>query len=78
MTLAEFSAQVRRVGSHPHKITGSWGVYDYFKFYRRTKPKEKKYILTESQYFAIIRKVNTILAESFVRGKEVHFPMRMG
>lgn len=79
MTLAEFSAQVRRASSHHvHKITNSYGTYDYFKFYRRTKPREKQYVLTESQYFAIIRKVNTALASQFVRGKELHFPMRMG
>lgn len=79
LSLAQFSAQVRRAGSsHHHKITNSYGVYHYYKFYRKNKPKEKQYVLTESQYFAIIRKVNTALAELFVRGKEVSFPMRMG
>lgn len=79
MTLQEFSAQVRKAAStHKHKITNSYGAYDYFKFYRRTKPKDRKYILTEGQYYAIIRMVNSILASQFVRGKEIHFPMRMG
>ena len=70
---------MRKASSHhEHKITNSYGTYDYYKFYRKNKPKEKQYVLTESQYFAIIRKVNTALAELFVRGKEVSFPMRMG
>jgi hypothetical protein len=69
---------LHKSGPHKHKITNSYGVYDFYKFYRRTKPREKKYILTESQYFAIIRKINTALAELFVRGKEITFPMRMG
>lgn len=79
MTLKEFSAGVRKVKStHVHKITNSYGTYDFYKFYRKIKPKEKKYILTESEYFAIIRKVNNLLAEEFARGKEIHFPLRMG
>lgn len=79
MTLQEFSSQVRRASSHhEHKITNSYGVYDYFKFYRRTKPREKRFVLTESQYFAIIRRVNSALAALFVTGKEIRFPMRMG
>lgn len=79
MTLQEFSSRVRRAtGPHEHKITNSYGTYDYFKFYRRTKPKEKEYVLTESQYFSIIRKVNAALANLFVKGKEIRFPMRMG
>lgn len=78
-SLQEFSARVRKASStHIHKITNSYGVYDYYKMYRRTKPRDKKYILTESQYFAIIRRVNEYLAKAFASGKEVRFPMRMG
>lgn len=78
-SLSEFSAKIRRASSHHiHKITNSYGVYDFYKFYRRTKPKDKKFILTESQYFAIIRRINETLAKNFSYGKEVRFPMRMG
>lgn len=31
-----------------HKVKGSLGVYDAYKWYRKHKPKDKKYILTES------------------------------
>lgn len=60
----EFRGLVNKVkGSRHHKIKNSYGVYDGYKFYRKTKPKESKYILTESQYFSIIRKVNKLLAD---------------
>ena len=45
----EFRRYVRRAsGPRKHKVTGSLGVYDAYKWYRKNKPKDKKYILTES------------------------------
>lgn len=45
----EFEVSIRRVSeSRKHKVTGSLGVYDAFKWYRKHKPKDKKYVLTES------------------------------
>ena len=41
----EFRGLVNKVkGSRHHKIKNSYGVYDGYKFYRKTKPKEPKYI----------------------------------
>jgi hypothetical protein len=31
-----------------HKIKNSYGVYDAYKYYRKNKPKDKKYILKDS------------------------------
>ena len=78
MTLSEFKVKLRKTSSHVHKITHSYGVYDYYKYYRKNKPKEKKYILTESQYFTIIRSINNALAMEYIKGKEISFPFRMG
>lgn len=64
--------------SRIHKIRNSYGVYDGFKFYRKNKPKEHKYILTESQYFSIIRKVNELLGELLVNGEDITLPCRLG
>lgn len=61
-----------------HKVRNSYGVYDGFKYYRTHRPNEHKYVLTESQYFSIIRKVNDLLRESLVNGEEVTFPHRLG
>lgn len=61
-----------------HKVKNSYGVYDGFKFYRKNKPKDPKYILTESQYFSIIRKINNYLADRISQGLDVLLPCRMG
>lgn len=77
--LIEFKRKVRKVTEHrEHKIRNSLGVYDGYKYYRKNKPKEKEYILSESQYFAIIRQINNLLANEVVKGNEVKLPHRMG
>ena len=61
-----------------HKITNSFGIYDGFKFYRKNKPKDKKFVLTESQYFAITRDINKKLADALANGDDINLPERMG
>lgn len=61
-----------------HKVRDSVGIYDGYKFYRKTKPSDPEYILSESQYFAITRRVNDLLAQELINGHEVTFPKRMG
>ena len=79
MNLIEYKKRVKRVdGPRIHKITGSLGVYDAYKNYRKHRPKDKKYVLTESQYFAIIRQINNLLADELSIGKEITLPKRMG
>lgn len=75
----EFSKKIRNAeSSHIHKIRNSYGVYDGFRYYRKTKPKEDKYILNQIQYLAITRYVNKMLSESLIHGEDVIFPHRMG
>jgi hypothetical protein len=75
----KFRSSIRRVNeSRKHKITGSLGVYDAYKWYRKNKPKEKKYILTESQYFTIIRKINEALREELILTGDLTLPCRLG
>lgn len=79
ITEEQFLKDVKKVVSkRVHKIRNSYGVYDAYKYYRKNKPKDKKYIITESQYFKIIRTVNNILKEEFLEGKDIVFPNRMG
>ena len=79
MDLIEYKKRIKRVDSpRIHKITGSLGVYQAYKYYRKNRPKEKKYVLTESQYFAIIRQINNLLADDLSVGKEIILPKRMG
>lgn len=61
-----------------HKIKNSYGVYDAYKYYRKNKPKDKKYILTESQYFSIIRHINNLLVDKLLLESEIKFPCRLG
>lgn len=75
----KFIDDIKKVKEHRnHKVKNSLGVYSAYKFYRKNKPKEHKYILTESQYFKIIRETNKILAEQISKGNDVTFPKRMG
>lgn len=75
----EFIASVKKVTeSREHKVTKSLGVYDAYKYYRKTKPKGKEYILTESQYFHIIRSINEALRDNLLNGEDIMLPCRMG
>lgn len=75
----EFINSIKRVNeSRLHKVKNSYGVYDGFKFYRKNRPKEHKYVLTESQYFSIIRKVNELLGEALINGADINLPHRLG
>lgn len=77
--LGDFIKKTRKVnGPRKHKINHSYGVYDGYKYYRKNKPKGSKYVLTESQYFAIIRAINTILAFNLAKGNEITLPCHMG
>lgn len=64
--------------SRNHKVKNSYGIYDGYKYYRRNKPKDAKYILTESQYFAITRRINNILAEELSNGNDITLPCSLG
>lgn len=77
-TLTEFRRAVRGPQTPKQQVRNSWGVYDYYKYYRKTKPKEKQYILTESQYFSIIRRINQKLVEQLLNAEPVELPMFMG
>lgn len=79
MTYEEFRRNVLKIdGQRNHKVKNSYGVYDAYKYYRKIKPKGKKYILTDSQYFSIIRTTNNLLAEELLSSNDVKFPLRMG
>ncbi len=79
MGLSDFRNSILKVSGHRnHKVRNSYGVYDGFKFYRKNKPKDPKYILNEHQYFSIIRKVNEELVELFLNGNDITLPCRLG
>ena len=59
-------------------MNNSLGVYDGYKYYRKNKPDNKQFILSESQYFAIIRKINLHLVDELLLGNDVKLPKSMG
>ena len=79
MNEKEFYAQIKNVkGNRVHKVKGSLGVYDAFKWYRKHRPEDKKYVLTDSQYFRIIRSVNMLLREELLQSDDIVLPCKMG
>ena len=69
---------LKLAGPRKARITNSWGVYDYYKYYIKHRPKEHKYALSESQYFSIIRRINQKLVEELLRTGTIYLPNRMG
>lgn len=61
-----------------YAIRGSWGSYDFYKYYRKTKPEDPKYILTEGQFYDLFRMVNERLVDNLINTGELEFPYRMG
>lgn len=61
-----------------HKVSGSLGVYDAYKFLRKRKWLNIGRPLTEHEFYSIIRKVNNYLADSFLHGNDIKLPHRMG
>lgn len=61
-----------------HKVTGSLGVYNAYKYIRKNKWLDIGRPLTEHEFYSIIRGVNDLLADQIVKGKDIVFPHRMG
>lgn len=78
-TLEEFKKRIKR-GNQPrkYKVNNSLGIYDGYKYYRKNKPKEKDFILSESQYFAITRRINLYLIDELLHGNDIKLPKAMG
>lgn len=79
MSLESYRKELLKV-DQPRKTTikNSYGVYDAYKYYRKNKPKAKEYIISESQYFSIIRTLNLLLCEEILNQKDIVFPLAMG
>lgn len=75
----EFRTSVCHLNEHrTHKVSGSLGVYDAYKFLRKRKWLNIGRPLTEHEFYSIIRKVNDYLADSLLHGNDIKLPHRMG
>lgn len=79
MKFEEFIKNIKKVSEkRHHKVTNSYGSKDAFCYYRKIRPKEYKYILTDCQYLNIIRRINNELRDKLINGEDVLLPERMG
>lgn len=79
MNYKDFIKEVKNVKKERHhKVTNSYGSKDAFRYYRKIKPTDSKYVLTDCEYLHIIRLINDRLREFLIEGKDVLLPERMG
>jgi len=74
-----FKSSVLKLNSRrEHKITGSLGVYDAYKYIRKHKWMDVPRPLTEHEFYSIVRRVSSYLAKELIEGNDVILPCRMG
>ena len=79
MEYEDFVKSIKKVNNtRNHKINKSNGSKDAFKYYRKIKPTDSKYVLTDCQYLKIIRLINNELRQSLINGNDILLPERMG
>ena len=79
MEYKDFIKEVKKVSNkRTHKITKSYGSKDAFRHYRKVKPTDSKYVLTDCQYLKIIRLINNELRNSLIEGNDIILPEKMG
>lgn len=77
--LVDFLNSIKKVNEpRVHKVRGSYGVYDAYKWIRKNSWLNIGRCLTEHEFYSIIRKVNDYLADSFLHGNDIKLPHRMG
>lgn len=75
----DFVNQVKKINdTRNHKIKGSLGVYDAYKYIRKNKWFNIGRPLKEHEFYSIIRQVNLKLADELVKGAEIKLPHRLG
>lgn len=79
-TYAEYRSKVLSSnGPHIYTVTNSYGVYDYYKYYRHNRPKDRSYYkMNEKQYYKLIRTVNEYLIDLLFKNMRVELPDNFG
>ena len=79
LELEEFKRKVRKLNIPRHySVNNSLGVYDAYKWIRKNKWFNIGRPLKEHEFYSIIRKVNTLLAEELLDNGIITLPQRMG
>ena len=78
MTKEEFKKKITGEKPSSYKIRNSYGVRDYLKYYRNTRPDKSSYVLTPETFYKILRRVGDLLCESLSAGESLVLPEGMG
>lgn len=79
MTYQEFSTNLQKCGSKPHKISRCFGARDAWKWVRKNKWQALKgQKCSSSVYGAVVDEVNKVLVDQLFAGHAVVFPHQMG
>lgn len=79
MDYNNFRKQVLKLtSSRKHEVSGSLGVYDAYKYIRKNKWFDIGRSLSEHEFYTIIRQINSLLAEEFIKGHDIELPHKLG
>lgn len=75
----EFKRKVQKLNlPRHHKVTGSLGSYDAYKYIRKNKWFDIPRPLKEGEFYSIIRSINDLLAIELSKGNAINLPHRLG
>ena len=75
----QFRAQILKLSeSRNHKVSGSLGVYDAYKWIRKNKWLNIGSPISEHDFYSIIRKINNYLANELIKGVDINLPYKLG
>lgn len=75
----EFRRNILKINNpRKHKIRGSLGVYDAYKYIRKNKWLDIGKPISEHDFYTVIRTVNNYLADELLKGNDVTLPKRLG
>lgn len=77
-TYEEFCKKRANRSPAVHKITGSVGVYDAYRWLRKNKWFGVTKTVTTKEFLAIVRQVNNLLAEDLIEGNKITFAAGVG
>ena len=78
-TFEDYLKEVQNVhGSRKHKISGSQNTIDGRRYYRKIRPKEKEFVLSDKEYLSIIREMNNLVVDYLIENKSIRLPAGFG
>ena len=75
-TFEDYLKEVQNVhGSRKHKISGSKNTIDGLRYYRKIRPREKEFVLSDKEYLSIIREMNNLVVDYLIKNKSIRLQM---